>query len=355
MKRKLVLLVTCGAIATFCATGQAQMSKVQVGYCARTISAVAAPYAVATKMGWFKEEGIEVSLVPLSGTADCVKNIANKEIPFAVADVSALAVARIQGLKAKTFYTAYQGNIFGIAVPIDSPIQKITDLKGKTIGLMVMGGPGLWVAKALVATAGMDPERDVKFVVAGEGAQTAALLRSRQVDALSQYDAQYVMVENAGVKLRLLEAKEIERYPSNGFMALEETLTARRKDAVGLARAYAKGTIFTLNNPEAAVRIFDQVFPAAKPIGKDEATAISDDTKVLRVRIPKWKLETGGVKRWGESSEANYVSYVDFLLKWGVIKKKVEVKDLVTNQLIDEINKFDQSKIATEAKAYKPR
>jgi NitT/TauT family transport system substrate-binding protein len=328
---------------------------VRVGYCAHTISAVAAPYAVAIKMGWFKEEGIDVSLVPLSGNADCVRNIANKEIPFAVADVSSLAVAHIQGLKAKTFYTAYQGNIYGIAIPIDSPIQKITDLKGKTVGVMIMGGPGEWVAKALVATAGMDPERDVKFVVAGEGGQTAALVRSRQVDALSQYDAQYVMVETAGVKLRLLEAKEIERYPSNGFMALEETLTVRRKEAVGLARAYAKGTIFTLNNPDAAVRIFQQIFLAAKPIGKDEATAISDDTKVLQVRIPKWKLETGGVKRWGESSEANYAAYIDFLSKRGVIKGKVDVKDLVTNELIEEINKFDQNRIAAEAKAYKPR
>ncbi len=291
MKRRLLLLVTCDVIAMFCATGQAQMSKVQVGYCARTISSVAAPYAVATKMGWFKEEGIEVSFVPLSGSADCVKNIANKEIPFAVADVSALAVARIQGLKAKTFYTAYQGNIFGIAVPIDSPIQKITDLKGKTIGLMVMGGPGLWVAKALVATAGMDPERDVKFAVAGEGAQTAAMVKRNQVDALSQYDAQYVLVENAGVKLRMLDTKGIDHYPSNGFLALEETLRTRRKDAIGLTRAYAKGTIFTIANPEAAVRIFYEVFPAQKPIGKDEATALRDDIKILQATDPK--VETG--------------------------------------------------------------
>lgn len=355
MKRTLVVLVTCGVIATSCAMCHAQISKLQVGYCARTISSVAAPYAVATKMGWFKEEGIEVSLVPLASSADCVKNVTTKEIPFAVADVSALAVARIQGLKAKTYYTAYQGNIFGIAVPADSPVQKISDLRGKTIGLIAMGGPGLLLAKALVATAGLNPEKDVNFAVAGEGAQTAAMVKRKQVDALSQYDAQYVMVENAGVKLRMLDTKEIDRYPSNGFLALEETLRTRRKDAIGLARAYAKGTIFTITNPEAAVRIFYEVFPAQKPIGKDEATALRDEIKILQARIPKWKLERGGVKRWGESPEANYVAYIDFLLKWGVIKQKVEIKDLITNELIDEINKFDPSKIAAEAKAYNPR
>jgi NitT/TauT family transport system substrate-binding protein len=74
---------------------------------------------------------------------------------------------------------------------------------------------------------------------------------------------------------------------------------------------------------------------------------------VLQARIPTWNPERGGVKRWGENSEANYASYMDFLLKWGVIKQKVDVKDVVTNELIDEINKFDPSKIAAEAKAYK--
>src|SRR5207244_9547960 len=104
-----------------------------------------------------------------------------------------------------------------------------------------MGTGGVPVAKALIATAGMNPEKDVNIVVAGEGAQPAAMLRSKQVDALSQFDTQYAMVENAGIKLRLLDTKDIDRYPSNGFLALEDTLAGRRREAVALARGYAKG------------------------------------------------------------------------------------------------------------------
>jgi NitT/TauT family transport system substrate-binding protein len=354
MKRMLVALVTCLLAAASSTTVLAQMSKLRVGFCSRTISSAAAPFAVATKMGWYKGDGVEVELVALAGSADCVKAIATREVPFTLPSVEPLAAARAQGIKAKIFYTAYQGNIYGIAVPADSPIQKIIDLKGKTIGVTNMGTGGVPVAKALIATAGMSPEKDVTIVVVGEGAQTAAMLRSKQVDALSQFDTQYVMVENAGVKLRMLDTKEIDRYPSNGFLALEETLSARRKDAVGLARGYAKGTIFTIANPEAAVRILYEVFPELKPTGKDEATAVRDDTKVLQARITNWKLEKAGVKRWGESSEANFGSYADFLLKWGVIKEKVDTRDLITNELIDEINQFDAGKIVAEAKAYKP-
>ena len=354
MKAIAVAFVTCFLIAGSHATVPAQISKFRVGFCSRTISSAAAPFAVATKMGWYKDDGVEVELVALAGSGDCVKATATKEVPFTLPSVEPLAAARPQGVKAKIFYTAYQGNIYGIAVPAESPIQKITDLKGKTIGVTNMGTGGVPVAKALIATAGMSPEKDVTIVVAGEGAQTAAMIRSKQVDALSQFDTQYAMVENAGVKLRLLDTKEIDPYPSNGFLALEETIKTRQKDAVGLARGYAKGTIFTIANPEAAVRILYEVFPELKPTGKDEATAIRDDTKVLQARIVNWKLEKAGVKRWGESSETNFAAYVDFLLKWGVIKEKVDAKDLVTNELIDEINKFDAGKIIAEARAYKP-
>lgn len=332
----------------------AQATKLKVGWCSRTVSAAATPFAVATKVGWFKQEGIEVELVPLPGSTDCVKGVATRQVDFALPSVEPLAIGRPQGVKAKVFYTAYQGNIYGIAVPADSPIQKITDLKGKNIGVISMSSGGVVIARALAATAGMNPDSDVNIVVAGEGAQPAVLLRNKQVDALSQFDTQYAMVENAGIKLRLLDTREIDRYPSNGFMALEDTLKARQKEAVALARGYAKGTVFAIANPEAAVRILYEVFPQTKPTGKDETTAVRDDTKVLEARIQNWKLDKAGVKRWGENSEANYAAYVDFLLKWAIIKEKVDVKDLITNELIGEINRFDAGKIAAEAKAYRP-
>ena len=319
------------------------------------VAGAAAPFAITTKMGWFRAEGIEVELVPLPGSGDCVKNLATREVMAALPSVEPLAVGRPQGIKAKVFYTAYQGNISGIAVPTDSPVQKFTDLKGKNIGVIAMGSAGVLIARALAATNGMNPDKDINIVVAGEGAQTAALLRSKQIEALSQYDTQYALVDNAGVKLRMLDTKDIDRYPSNGFMALEETIKNKRREMVALAKGYAMGTVFAIANPEAAVRILYEVYPATKPTGKDEATAIRDDVKVLQARIANWRLEKAGVKRWGENSEANYAAYVDFMLKWGVIKEKVDVRDLITNDLIDDINKFDPAKVAAEARGYKAK
>jgi NitT/TauT family transport system substrate-binding protein len=342
---------TWGGMAT---EGSAQ-TTVRVAWCARTVSSAAAPFAVAAKMGWYAAAGIKVELVPLPGSTDCVKLVATRDVQYGLPSIEPLAIIRPQGVKVKNYYTAYQGNIYGIVVPADSPIKRFADLKGKRIGVTSMASAGVIIARALAATHGWNPDGDVSIVVVGEAAQTAALLRSGQIEALSQFDTQYALTENAGAKLRALDEDNaaIARFPSNGFIALEETLATKRAEAVALVQGYAKGTIFTMANPEAAIRILWEVFPQTKATGKTEEEALKDDIKTLEARARNWRLEAGGVTKWGENSETNYAAYIDFLVKNGVLKEKVPASDLITNELIDDINKFDAAAIATMAKGYK--
>jgi NitT/TauT family transport system substrate-binding protein len=349
-----VAALVCG-LAAAVDTAAAQVATVRVGWCARTVSSAAAPYAIATKMGWFEKDGIKVDLVPLPGSTDCVKLVATKELQASLPSAEPLAIIRPLGVKAKFFYTAYQGNIYGIAVPADSPIKTVPELRGKKIGVTSMASAGVIVARALVKQAGMDPDKDVNIVVAGEAAQTAALLNSKQVDALSQFDTQYALTENAGGKLRLLDHPEIKKFPSNGLVALEDYLKNNRKEAVALARGYAMGTVFAIANPEAAIRILWEVYPQTKATGKDEATALRDDLITLEARARNWRYEPVGATRWGDNVEKNYQDYLDWLLAQGIIKEKTSAGDIVTNELLDDINKFDANAVIAQAKAYKTK
>jgi NitT/TauT family transport system substrate-binding protein len=338
------------ALLLAAASAQAQPA-VKVGFCAKTITSAAAPFAIATKMGWYKN--LKVQLVPIAGSTDCVKLVATGDVPYSLPSVEPLAPARVQGVKGKIFYTAYQGNIYGIAVPKESAVKSLKDLKGKKIGVASMSSGGVPVARGLLAMSGLNPETDAQIVVVGEAAQAAALLRSGQVAALSLYDTQYALVDSAGVSLRMLDSGPVARFPSNGFFALEETLHKDRAQALELVRGYAMGTVFALANPEAAVKIVFEVYPQTIPSGKSEEDGLRSEVKTLLARAAHWKLEAGGVTRWGESSVKDFDAYEDFLLKWKVIKEKVPATDLVTNDLIDEVNRFDAKRIAADAKAYK--
>lgn len=353
MKARFALIAAAVlAVLALAPVAQAQ-TNVRVGWCARTVSSAAAPFAIATKMGWYAKDGIKVQLVPLPGSTDCVKLVATKDVDAALPSVEPVAIIHAQGVKIRTYYTAYQGNIYGFAVPEDSPIRSIADVRGKKIGVISMSSAGVIIARALASAHNMDPDKDIQIVVAGEGAQTAALLRSKQVDALSQFDTQYALVENAGMKLRFLDTKDIDRYPSNGLIALEENMGPHKKELIALAQGYAKGTIFAINNPEAAIRILWEVYPQTKSTGKDEATAMRDDVKTLEARAANWRLEKAHATRWGENVEANYDAYLAFLVKYGIVKQPVPAKDLISNAWIGEINAFDAKALAAEAKAYK--
>ena len=350
---KSVPAILCTVALCAALGARADESIVKVGFCARTITSAAAPFAVAMKKGWYAPAGIKVQLVPVPGSTDCVKLVATGDLPYSLPSIEPMPAARQQGVKAKIFYTAYQGNIYGIAVPKDSPIHSIKELKGKKIGVASMGSAGVHVARGLLAMNGLDPDNDAQLVVVGEAAQAATMLRGAQVAALSLYDTQYALIDSAGQPVRLLDSGPVARFPSNGFFAREETLQKRRAEAVALTKGYAMGTVFSMANPEAAVRILYEVYPQTKPTGKTDEQAVRDDVKTLLARAEHWKLEAGGVKRWGESSVKDFDAYEDFLVRWKVIKEKVPATDLVTNDLIDDINRFDARQIAADARAAK--
>ena len=279
MKRfGIAVIVSAAAYGAFGEAANAQ-NVVKVGWCARTVSSAAAPFAIATKMGWFEKAGIKVELIPLPGSTDCVKAVATRDVSYSLPSVEPLAIIRPQGIKAKNYYTAYQGNIYGIVVPTDSPVKKFTDLKGKRIGVTSMASAGVIIARAMASINGMDPDRDITIVVAGEAGQTAALIRgtrsTRSHNLIRNMLSQKMPAPNCDAWTKT--TRVLRNSPLTDSVALEETLASKRAEAIALGQGYAKGTIFAIANPEAAIRILWEVFPQTKATGKDEATALKDD------------------------------------------------------------------------------
>jgi NitT/TauT family transport system substrate-binding protein len=345
-----------GAGTTTGTTSQSQQPiKLKVGWCSQIVTSAGAPFYIGKEMGWWQEENLELEVLPIAGSTACVQQTATGAVDVSLPSVEPIAIGRqpSKGIKTKIFYTAYQGNIYGIAVPEDSPIRELRDLKGKRIGVTSMTSGGAPVAKALAASVGLDPDADISLVVAGEGPETAAVLKQGQVDALSQFDTQYALVENAGIKLRLIRAPEFDGFPSNGFTVTDQWLSRNEQAAIALGRGYAKGTIFAIANPEAAVKIFWKYNPDARPTGKSDEEALREGVNVLNARIANWKLEKAGVSKWGENNVRNYASYIKYLTDQGLIAEPVQAEDVVTNQWIDQINNFDPKKIEEAAREWR--
>src|SRR5439155_424588 len=85
----------------------------------------------------------------------------------------------------------------------DSPIQKLQDLKGKTIGAPSFGAGGGLGLKQNLSEIGITPDQ-YNGIATGAGPSAIAALRSGQIDALVRWDAMLGAAENTGLALRIV-------------------------------------------------------------------------------------------------------------------------------------------------------
>jgi NitT/TauT family transport system substrate-binding protein len=285
---------------------------------------------------------VDFDLFTFAGSTDCMRNLATRELTIALVSPEPVGILALQGVKAKIFFDSYRRNIFGLAVAADSPIETYADLKGQSIGVLSMGSVGVVLARAVASAAGLDPEKDIRIVVSGEPAQTAALMRRGDVKVLSQFDTYYSMIERTGVKLRKIHDPAIERFPSNAWVALDDVMAKRRAEIVGFARAYAMGTAYSIKNPREAIQIVYELYPETKPQGGDPEQGVANDMITLGDRIATWRLDNPEKDSWGGIDVEAFQSYFDWLSKWGLLKSHVDAKQVLTDELISEINQFDR-------------
>ena len=67
------------------------------------------------------------------------------------------------------------------------------------------------------------------------------------------------------------------------------------------------------------------------------------------------RIDNMAVKRdkWGFMHESEVSTYVDMLKKIGDVDKSLDAKTIYTNELIDDINKFDVEVLRRRARAFK--
>ena len=120
-----------------------------------------------------------------------------------------------------------------------------------------------------------------------------------------------------------------------------------------LARAEPKAMRFG-NAAELAIRIHWALYPESKPKGKSDAEALKDALYILQVRKEKWFAAPWQAdKRMGASSLAEWQEQVRFAgLQDPIVPERIkDASTLFTDELIDEVNKFDRGAIEAQARA----
>lgn len=135
----------------------------------------------------FKDAGIRVEWLFFKGAGPAVNEaLSNKQIDFAYQGDLPSIVGRANGLKTKLLLASGVRNNLYVAVPPQSDIKSIQDLKGRKVAIF-RGTNGHLVAINALAAAGLT-ERDLKAVNLDAGSSQAALVSNGVEAAFGGYE-----------------------------------------------------------------------------------------------------------------------------------------------------------------------
>lgn len=339
----LAALVAAGGIAS------AQEPKIIFAPTTTDISVGhAAHSSIPREMGFWEEEGLDVEVVGIQGATAGVQQVAAKQITFATVGPEVVLMARAKGAKVKAIYTYARSTIQRALALEGKGIEKPEDLKGKTIGVVAMSTGSVPYCRQMLVTAGMDPDNDVNWLTIGQGAQAALALKRGTVDIYCAWDTVVAPLEAEGMEFVEIRPPYHDDLIGNAIITHEDFLAEHPDIAAKVARGIAKSAIFGLTNPERAIRIHWKLYPATKPEG-DEAENLAKSKVIFESRFSRFAVPEG--VKWGENLESQWRGLAKLLKAEKMLPEDFDVTEAYTNELIDEINKFDADEIVAKAKA----
>src|SRR6201994_1245083 len=264
-------LAAATAISVLAGVSAAQAQKtIRVGW---TIPAEESKYWMMKRPQEFPDLGkiYNIEWTQFQGTAPMTQALAAGALDCATQAPLSLANGVVGGnlkayIVAQHVFEKPGGFSVYWAVKDDSPIKTIADLKGKTIGINVIGGGTQGPFNMLLKQNGVDPAKDIKLVELGFAVSEDALRQGR-VDAVNMNQPFAARAEAKGGIRKLFSF-------SQAMPNIVHILEACRADFVDknpdLAKAYVHditlGMKKALANREETLKVVNEVLKAPIPV-----------------------------------------------------------------------------------------
>ena len=217
-----------------------------------------APYFVALDKGYYKAEGLNVSIDSGPGSVAGIARVAAGTYPIGFFDINSLVRFRDQNpdKDVKAVLMVYDKPPFAIVSLAKSGITKPKDLEGKTLGAPAPDGAfAQW--KAFVKENGVDDSK-VKIENVGFPVREP-MLADGKVDAITGFSfSSYFNLLTKGIpgsdiKVMLMADHGIVLY-GNAIMVNPDFAKQNPKVVAGFVRATIKGIIDTIKDPDGAIK-----------------------------------------------------------------------------------------------------
>jgi NitT/TauT family transport system substrate-binding protein len=201
------------------AFAQGSLQKVTIAYPSRSI--VSIDLFVAQEKGFFRDEGLAADLVQVRGNVSIAAALTGEIHAVAAIGTVVRAIQR-SDVSLKVLAVSLKRPLFWLVARPEYP--SIRALKGKVLGTTTFGGTQHLAAEHLLRKAGLDPEKDVTVIVAGDVPAQLQSLASGVIQAAALSPPTVILARDK-FKMRILgSAVEEFSSPQNGTAVSEKFL-----------------------------------------------------------------------------------------------------------------------------------
>jgi NitT/TauT family transport system substrate-binding protein len=309
---KFLLTLTGLALLSLPAAAQPETSKLRIS--AVPIAGFTPIYA-ADKLGFFKQEGLEVTIDRAAGGAQTVPLLIQGTLQLAVTPIVSAALANQQGFNLRLVPPSLdeKRSVPGQTAQIvlaDSAIKSPGDLKGRRIAVNTINSVNWLYDRAFVRSKGKLAPTDVQYTEVPFPSMVDTLLRG-SVDAINVPQPFHHIAVATG-KVRVLGYPFVEIQPGlhiAPYAATAAWLDANPKTVKAFVSAMRMAVEHMRGNPQDAKRLIAE-FTGAKP-ELVEAVPIDDWSTTLAVDDVQKTLE--------------------IMKQEGILKKELNAKEMIHN------------------------
>ena len=228
----------------------------------------AAPFFVAIDKGYYKAEGLNVTIDPGAGSVEGINRVASGAYEVGFADINSLVKYRDnpRNLPVKAVMMVYDTPAFSIVSLKKNGIAKPKDLEGKTLG--APAADGAYAQWPIFVQANKIDAAKVKIENIGFPVREPMLAQGK-VDAIAGFwFSSYMNLKANGVNgddivVLLMKDHGVDLY-GNVIIANPDLMRHSPKAISGFVKATIRGIQETIKNPEAAIDSLMSRNPIAK-------------------------------------------------------------------------------------------
>src|SRR5919202_1271985 len=228
------------------------------------------PLTVTERLGYFKDEGLEVEISDLQGGSKALQSLIGGS-----ADVVTGAFDHIIQMQAKNqpiVGVALLGRLSGIVLGVLSSkaaaYKGPQDLKGMKIGVTAPGSSTHFMVDYIMAKAGLKPE-DASFIGVGATSTAVAAVKRGEIDAISNVDPVISLLASQGLIKIVADTRTPEGsqqvydgpYPAATLYASPEFIAKNPSTTQALVNAFVRGLKWMHTHaPEEIVKVMPEEY-----------------------------------------------------------------------------------------------